>query len=57
MDSGAGSIMILGTAASAGKSVFSVALCRLLHRQGRTVVTFKAVNVVVDEAFEFDGGS
>jgi len=57
MDSGAGSIMILGTAASAGKSVFSVALCRLLHRQGRTVVPFKAVNVVVDEAFEFDGGS
>lgn len=55
MDSHIGNIMVLGTAASVGKSVVSLALCRLLHRHGRDVVPFKAMNVVADESLASDG--
>jgi len=42
------SIVVLGTSSSAGKSTITMALCRLLYRQGKRVSPFKAVSISGD---------
>lgn len=56
MAASAYSLMVLGTAASVGKSLVALALCRWLYRQGKNVAPFKAINVAVQSFQTTDGG-
>lgn len=55
MDNRTGNIMVLGTAASTGKSVISIAICRWLQRRGQNVAPFKAFNVATEGCATGDG--
>jgi len=48
--------MLLGTASNVGKSLMTVALCRWLHRHGKAVVPFKALNVALNSYPAVEGG-
>ena len=41
-------IMMMGTSSHVGKSILTTALCRILYRQGRRVVPFKAQNMALN---------
>ncbi|MGM9539118.1 cobyric acid synthase [Anaerovibrio sp.] len=41
-------IMMMGTSSHVGKSILTTALCRILYRQGRKVVPFKAQNMALN---------
>lgn len=49
-------LMIQGTTSDAGKSTFVAGLCRVLHRQGISVVPFKPQNMALNSAVTSDGG-
>lgn len=48
--------MLLGTASNVGKSLVTVALCRWLHRHGKAVAPFKALNVALNSYPAAEGG-
>lgn len=48
--------MLLGTASNVGKSLLTVALCRWLHRHGKAVAPFKALNVALNSYPAAEGG-
>jgi adenosylcobyric acid synthase len=48
--------MLLGTASNVGKSLMTVALCRWLHRHGKAVAPFKALNVALNSYPATEGG-
>jgi adenosylcobyric acid synthase len=48
--------MLLGTASNVGKSLMTVALCRWLHRHGKAVAPFKALNVALNSYPAAEGG-
>jgi adenosylcobyric acid synthase len=48
--------MLLGTASNVGKSLITVALCRWLHRHGKAVAPFKALNVALNSYPAAEGG-
>lgn len=50
------SYMLLGTASNVGKSLITVALCRWLHRHGKAVAPFKALNVALNSYPAVEGG-
>ena len=49
-------LMVQGTTSDAGKSTVVAALCRLLHRQGVSVVPMKPQNMALNSAVTIDGG-
>jgi adenosylcobyric acid synthase len=55
-DSNNRAYMLLGTASNVGKSLMTVALCRWLHRHGKAVVPFKALNVALNSYPAAEGG-
>jgi adenosylcobyric acid synthase len=48
--------MLQGTASSVGKSMLTVALCRILHEDGYRVAPFKAQNMALNAAVTSTGG-
>lgn len=48
--------MLQGTASSVGKSLLTVALCRILHEDGYRVAPFKAQNMALNAAVTSSGG-
>jgi adenosylcobyric acid synthase len=48
--------MLLGTSSNVGKSLITVALCRWLHRHGKAVAPFKALNVALNSYPAVEGG-
>jgi adenosylcobyric acid synthase len=48
--------MLQGTASSVGKSLLTVALCRILHEDGFRVAPFKAQNMALNAAVTGSGG-
>jgi adenosylcobyric acid synthase len=48
--------MLQGTASSVGKSLLTVALCRILHEDGYRVAPFKAQNMALNAAVTSTGG-
>ncbi|MDD1666727.1 MAG: cobyric acid synthase [Methanomicrobiales archaeon] len=50
------SLMVLGTASHAGKSMAVAALCRILHRRGIRVAPFKSQNMSLNSFVTGDGG-
>ena len=48
-------IMMMGTSSHVGKSILTTALCRILYRQGRRVVPFKAQNMALNSYVTRDG--
>jgi adenosylcobyric acid synthase len=55
-DSNTKAFMFLGTASNVGKSLLTLALCRWLHRCGKTVAPFKALNVALNSYPASEGG-
>src|SRR5205085_6322859 len=55
-DSNTKAYMLLGTASNVGKSLMTVALCRWLHRHGKAVAPFKALNVALNSYPAAEGG-
>lgn len=49
-------LMVQGTTSDAGKSVLVTGLCRVLKRQGFSVVPFKPQNMALNSAVTVDGG-
>ncbi|MDY7579526.1 cobyric acid synthase [Herbaspirillum sp. RTI4] len=49
-------LMVQGTTSDAGKTTLVAALCRLLARQGVSVVPFKPQNMALNSAVTVDGG-
>lgn len=48
-------IMMMGTSSHVGKSILTTALCRILYREGRKVVPFKAQNMALNSYVTRDG--
>ena len=48
-------IMMMGTSSHVGKSILTTALCRILYRQGRRVVPFKAQNMALNSYVTREG--
>lgn len=48
-------IMMMGTSSHVGKSILTTALCRILYRQGKKVVPFKAQNMALNSYVTRDG--
>src|SRR5438876_3949650 len=49
------SLMIVGTASHAGKSILTTALCRILHQRGIRVAPFKSQNMALNSYVCADG--
>src|SRR6266566_2738674 len=49
------SLMIVGTASHAGKSILATALCRILHQRGIGVAPFKSQNMALNSYVCADG--
>src|SRR5438105_10985458 len=49
------SLMIVGTASHAGKSILATALCRILHQDGFRVAPFKSQNMALNSWVCRDG--
>src|SRR5215471_19030004 len=50
------SLMVVGTASHAGKSIVTTALCRILHQRGLRVAPFKSQNMALNSFVCADGG-
>src|SRR5437870_5984791 len=50
------SLMIVGTASHAGKSILTTALCRILKQRGVRVAPFKSQNMALNSYVCSDGG-
>src|SRR5215831_19615307 len=50
------SLMVIGTASHAGKSIVTTALCRILHQRGLRVAPFKSQNMALNSFVCADGG-
>lgn len=48
-------IMMMGTSSHVGKSILATAMCRILYRQGKKVVPFKAQNMALNSYVTKDG--
>lgn len=49
------SIMLMGTSSHVGKSILTMALCRIFRQEGQRVVPFKAQNMALNSYVTLDG--